>query len=282
MVLKATTIHDSKSRRAALAADIQHTLARVPKGAPSYGRDRHYLFKALIEDLAYLHRLVPRLAAINMDTLEQLITLWRSRGNNIATVQKKIAVLRSVLTYSNIAIDFPTNRDLGLASRAKKKSPSIQSIDLTYIKHETIRQYCTLQYHFGLKKIEALRFNQDMITDKGLYLRRQITYNRRDRWVNIDEDQQQTFIATIFKQGLFNTPLTQAEFYYYNAAFQYELSQVGITNSDHFRYQFIQNRYATFQKQSYSHLAALKQLRHELGYQTNDPIYQVLSCQNDS
>lgn len=187
-----------------------------------------------------------------------------------------------MLVYSKRAIDFPTNMDLGLATRAKKKSPLIQSVDLIHIKHETIRQYCTLQYHFGLKKIEALRFNQDMITDKGLYLRRHITYNRRDRWVALDESTQQAFIETIFKQSLFNNPLSLAEFSYYSKVFQYELSQVGIEDSDHFRYQFIQNRYTTFQQKGITHLAALKQLRHELGYQTNEPLYQVLSCRNDS
>ena len=92
--------------------------------------------------------------------------------------------------YVNFSLSGWTNQTSNIYTNIKLIDP--QTIPLYPV--SIVRDISTLQYLFGLKLTEAIRFNSSMVQEKFIDIPRSISFNKKDRRVFICSESQKEFI----------------------------------------------------------------------------------------
>jgi hypothetical protein len=268
-----------------LQHELVQGLKQLPKGKLSYRREREYVLQALIEDLQKLNMLVPQLLGLveRPERLKKLIAFWEKKGNCIKTIRLKLAILRQVykINYPQPYFSaFPSYASLNLPTPKPVSLSISQDHPLDQIVDEELRQRCTLQQLFGLKKIEALRFTTGMITATQLQLPRRATYNRRDRNVPIITPEQAAHLANLSSLERYKKEPSLAEIKSLTHLYQHYFKRYGLGDHEHYRYQYIKARYQALRLKGESALVATQQLSLEVGYKQVCRTREVLKCLN--
>lgn len=269
-------------RIASLKADIEQALRTVSYGTPNVVARRRYLCEAFVYELIELHAVVPRLRSLNEKVWHKIVALWRKKGNQPKTIINKLSTFRQLIErYVGLGY-FPDNAVLGLEKVEKTPMPFAQPdvVMLESITNTIVYPLCALQRYFGLKKQEAIRAESFMLTAEALFLSRSAAYNSKNRVIPIEEPAQKALFAKFQNEGFtrFITPVYDTA--RLSILHRIELSKAGIVHDDYFRHQYAVNRYQAL-CQNQDKTMAFRQLRHEMGYQRNDALKELLVCHDD-
>lgn len=269
-------------RKALLKSDIRNALRNVPKGAPSFYTRRQAVMLSLINDLSEINQLYPRLSCLKKETIFSLLKLWRSRGAGTKTLHRKISILRTIVRQHCGDKIFPTNAELGIQYKLDKKRIVSKEMRLADIKDDLVRDICMLQYHFGLKKSEAIHFKNFSAGDV-LLIPRSIAYNSKERHIPILTEKQRQVLTHFDTQHLNGFIADHLDVRLIALTHSSQLKLLDIRDGDYFRYEYIKNRYEALKTDNtLKQLERLRILRQELGYRENKQIKEILQCLNVS
>ena len=174
-------------RKFNLKKECRDYLQRYPQGSKITQQERSRLVLAIIEDLATLHELPPRLSSLSATHIEKLVAYWTSEAASPATIGNRLGALRTLNRLVSLRIDIPSNQSLGIT----KASPAPSKINLpenyeNKIFHPITHSIIALQRHLGLTKLEAIRLGSiHSGNDNMLLIERTIAHNKKDRTIPI-------------------------------------------------------------------------------------------------
>ncbi len=247
------------------ALSILHSL---PARSPSYRKMRLYLTKMIVEDLAVIGYYSGSFDKIHVYDVRKLVELWGLRNNSKNTVLRKLTQLRILMLAAVPQFNFPSNSDLDLKTAEPKTLNVKCNLVPEHIPIAGVRLLCMLQYYFGLKKSEAIRF-QGLLQGDYLLISRSESYNGKSRFVRI--------VLPAQRQLLMDLLSNKMAFDNQSHLHREVLLSLSIEDPDYFRYGYMNWRYDSLI--NLPHLQKLKVLRHELGYCDNRKIKAVLKCQ---
>lgn len=263
------------NRKSRLEHELNNILRDLKAGAPSYRITNRYIVQKLPYDLMQINRLTPTLSGLKQETIVELVRYWQHMGNTASTIARKIAVLRKIVEHRNTH-EFPTNSELRITTPPQPKRVAVIDIPITVFGNPAVRQLCELQYYFGLKKFEAIMLRVSIVNQK-LYIPRSMAYNNKDRFVAIVTSAQRRCLdqqAALSSQFINDVKTRRALASWH----QLELAQWGINDPDHYRYDYIKQRYQQLTQENSVTQIIMTQLRQELGYQSNQPLMRILKC----
>lgn len=281
LILKQGIDMSQMGRHQALRKDVELALKKLPKGTPQYYHMRRYIMLTLITDLKTINRLVPQLGSLRNNIIDELVMLWQRRGNCTKTILSKVSIIRQVCRAHCPDLTLPTNQALGLKLEQNKRTKIQHWITPEQVVVPAIRQLCTLQYHFGLTKQEALQVRSYMFQGTQLRLPRKITYNHYDRSVPIQSELQRHQQSIIAMNPVFIQRRSRNELQALSEQFRQQLEQIGIIDENYYRHYYIKSRYEFLQQIGLKPRALFQQLREETGYRSNRPLMEILKCLSD-
>lgn len=261
--------------RASLEKDIAKALRGIAKGAPQFYRTKQGIMRRFVTDLASVKRLVPKLENVKRETFYVLVDFWRKNNHQTETIQRKISLLRKLMPVKE---QVPTNAELNIKYTYVKKYAVVSQIGLCDITSGSAKNICSLQYYFGLKKAEAIRFHLIPYQEANVLISRKIAYNSIDRIVPLVSAEQEDFLkqfAAKYPSGLLTNYQNERLL---SALHGSELNRLEIHDGEYFRYLYVKNRFRQLEETGVDHTKRLKQLRVELGYRENRQIREILKC----
>lgn len=261
--------------------DIMNHFAQVPGGASITHRKAKIILIGLANDLAYLGAMPMRLKNLKPEAVNKLVNYWQQKNLNPRTIKNRLAVLRKIISVLEYPFDIPTNKELNVITKTKKLNIKQKLIDpyaITLYPAFLIREICIMQYCFGLKLYEAIRFDSSMIHDSQIEVSRSISFNNKDRFVPIILSEQEAFIARFKTELKSLLPIPRKEYLCFMTLYRDMQRKLEITHNDYFRNCYIQRRYQDLIK-IHDELKALEIIKTEVGYSRVDQVKGVLVCQ---
>jgi hypothetical protein len=274
-------------RKNRFTKDLMDHLAQLPDGAWGHRKKVKITLRSMANDMAFLDILPMRLKNVKPDTIIDLVKYWHRHKQKPKTIKNKLSALRRILSTLKEPIVIPSNKELGvvmITSRKRNLYPKIELIDpetIPLYPVSIVRDISTLQYLFGLKLTEAIRFNSSMVQEKFIDIPRSISFNKKDRRVFICSEAQKEFITKSKTTLLERLPIPRRHYSCFMGLYDYALTQLKINHRDYFRYSYIRNRYQDL-LEKHDQFEAFDLLKAEVGYTQLSQIKGVLSCQDDS
>lgn len=274
----------TQRRKATFRDDIIAACNKIPGGSTRYRAYLQSTTLSLVEDFSATGTLPMRFKNIKIESISKLVTYWQKKRFLPKTIKNKLSVLRALIKASGFDLNIPSNRALNvkITSYHSRIAPVKILLLPNEIDSPPIKVILQLQFLFGLKKYEALRFNGSMIKEITLEIPRNISYNKKDRFIPIITAAQKNFVES-FRVGNQNSATPDRRTIrglalIHSAA----LKTRHISHSDYFRHQYGLNRFITLQSESLPVLEVLQKVASEMGYCRLDQVREILECLNNS
>lgn len=183
------------NRKAVFTAEIRAACNKISGGSPQYRTCLEFTAVSFVRDLKTIGMLPVHFKNIRTETILKLVAYWRHSGLKPKTLKNKLGVLRALSEAAGINISIPTNHELGIKSNYKTNEISTKYITPHEFEPAFLKDLFLLQYLFGLKKHEALRFDTSMIKDTRLEILRSISYNNKERYIPVVSSEQREFLG---------------------------------------------------------------------------------------
>ncbi len=266
------------TRKTAFRQELLKQVLHIPGGSKDYRRYLERTALVIVDDLSRLGLLPVELKYLDYQRIAKLVYLWKDEVSP-KTVANRLSVLRSIANIANpplfaapsnqtFNIKLPKNHTVLTDASVKLTPSNIQNLD--------VQRICLLQYLFGLKKIEAIRSFELLITPDALIIPRKISFNKIERRITIINTEQRNLLETLKHYPLSNCSKALSLLHHH------ELSKLNIKDNEYFRLLYIVNRYNRQRELGVSKKEALKQVKQEAGYTSLRQIKGVLLCLEDS
>lgn len=258
------------SRKAVFTAEIRAACNKISGGSPQYRTCIEFTAKHFVNDLKTIGLLPVHFKNIRAETIIKLVDYWRRKGLKHKTLKNKLGILRSLLQAAEVSVIIPSNHELGIKSTYKIKEAPTTQITPYEFEATFLKDLFLLQYLFGLKKHEALRFNNSMIKDACIEIPRITSYNNKERYIPVFSSEQREFLDQ-FNPEAITSSIRGLSLIHASA-----LSTKKIKHPDYFRHLYIWRRF-----QSLSNLfehAAFKQIAKETGYTQIVQVREIIKC----
>ena len=260
--------------------DILAACGKIPGGSNQYRAYIESSARVIVADLRIVGGLPIRFKNLQASSIVKLVHHWQGEQLTPKTIKNRLAVLRQLTLTQQRPISLPSNALLAIKTNKQKikKHSAATIMHPEEIDCPPVRPALLLQYHFGLKKLEALRFTRFMIQESRLEVPRSISYNKTDRRIPIISDEQKA-LALQLKQ---NTPhgspkMIRALSLMHSAA----LKTYHIGHAEHFRHLYIFNRMTSLLARM-SEAEAFKLVSAEVGYFHVTQVKEIFACLKNS
>lgn len=269
-------------RRREFIHDVDIHLDRLPKGAASYRNKARLSLIAISKDLARLNLLPSYLRSLKPETIFKLVEYWQRKYAKPHTMQNRLAFLRRILSRLDEPVTIPTNIELGIIVKttALKSMPkNTLNPDRVNWPHFDIliQNTCVMQYLFGLKVTEALRLDAGAFHDKFLMIHHSISFNHKDRVIQIATQAQKEFIKKFLTDYKSIFPVPLKSYRPLMKLYRLALEATGIKQNNYFRNCYIQNRYENLLNE-HSRADTLRIIKDEVGYSRLERVKGVIPC----
>ena len=224
-----------------------------------------------------------RFKNLSSESIIKLVGYWQMNHLSPKTIKNKLSVLRALAHAHNITMQIQTNKDLHIKTKhhVSKINHLRSIITPDEIICPPVQPSILLQYHFGLKKNEALRFNRFMIRESMIEIPRSISYNKKDRRIPIVTPEQITLTIQFRNTPENILPLNQKMLRALSNIHNTALKTYHITHPDYFRHLYILNRFTALLS-NMPELEALKTVSTESGYYHLTQVREIIKCLKNS
>lgn len=272
----------SASKFAIFKDDLVRTVSLMPGGSPRYRKYRDDTALRIADGIRATGMMPTRLKNLKPEAIIKLVYYWKRKKLQPETIKNKLSVLRMIVKKCKVDLVIPSNSELNIKVKTYKvKQPSFKKITPNEIDYPLLSDFFWMEYLFGFKKIEALKYRflpTTKVYTGETYLNspRNISYNRLDRGILIVTDQQREFIERYNEKyagnGITNKKTFRALSLFHDAV----LESHGIKHADYFRHQYIINRYFALLESGVEKSVALKTVSRETGYATPRQVVEIL------
>ncbi len=267
-------------RRKEFTKNLLEHLNALPKSSYKNRKQRRVDLKTIAADLARTNGLPSFFKNLKPEAIYRLVNHWKRNQLSRKTMQNRLGLLRKLNTTLKTPIAIPSNKELDIQGTtpskiivAKDHIDPYQPLDFSPA--TMIQNIFLLQYLFGLKAHEALMLESSMVHPEHLTVARNISYNKKDRLIRYETQEQKDFIIRYTQNHNFKL-MQDADFRKgLTSLHAFAMSQLKIKHPDYFRHQYIKNRFVELRKTK-GEAEVLKVLQQELGYSKSLEIRAVL------
>lgn len=265
------------SRKSNLIHAYTRALKISNKGAYATQQTKLKTMRLIVEDLVLFRCAPHRWQELSDNQICKLIEAWKIKNNKpikTTTIIKRISVLRKICFLIDNAMNFPSNKKLGLQVNSSQQNDYsfphvvLKNGILEKIEHPITKTIIEFEMFFGLTKPESIKLSDHSIDKDKIMIYRDIAYNHYDRIIPIKTEQQYNVLAkriqVIKKYNVQNSLLQITSFAKLSSLYRNELAILNIEGHSHFRMIYAKDRFENLKK-SITKKKAIKILQKELG-----------------
>lgn len=281
-------------RKFDLIKQSDKVLGQIRSGSPRTKLKRKREVRQMINDLVRVGIAPPKITGINKTHIESMVSHWKQRQLSTITIMNKLSVARCFLKVALPALDFPSNKDLGVTQKEVKRPTRLTQGELqnTITVQSKLNHYdCIMQsietkftqsviafqLFFGLTKMESIRLDASYAANEGqLLIDRGLASNGKDRYVPIVTIEQEQAIQARNKllagKAKLTDLLSEPDAV---ALYKAEMLLTGINPKVSLRGYYANTRLSAL-LQTYQKPEALKKLQNEMGLRSKYVLEQLL------
>ena len=201
----------------------------------------------VIHDLHHCGYAIKDITKLKPKHIEALTQYWQHKGLSIGTIKNRMSDLRFVAKATEQKGLIKRNQEYHLGTRhTPHLNKAIHQPDFSMVEDHGIYLSLQLQYHFGLRREEALKI-QPHKADHGTYLRLDRTWTKGGigRCIPITTEAQRHWLEQAKLHTNHSMIPKDKTYIEQRKHYQYHTQKAGITNPHGLRHAYAQRRYQT-------------------------------------